>query len=102
MPLAVPNEYRPIAQEIHEHGHPRIAIGDYVRKTEAAGFEGAGFEGAGFEGEVVAIYPSRKGVWMAVVEITGGPFAGMQDIYRLRQLFPATPYDWNPPPEPRP
>lgn len=92
MPLAVPNEYRPIAEAIHEHGHPRIAIGDYVRTTEGAGFEGA----------VVTIYPSRKGVWMAVVEITGGPFAGMQDIYRLRQLFPATPYDWSQHKEPRP
>lgn len=61
-----------------------ICVYDYVRKTN----------GAGFEGEVVAVYKSRKGVRMAVVEIIGGPFAGMQHIYRLSQLELAKPSKW--------
>lgn len=59
-------------------------VDDYVRKTS----------GAGFEGEVVAVYRSRKGAQMAVVEIIGGPFAGMQHIYRLSQLELAKPSKW--------
>ncbi|MFN7609224.1 MAG: hypothetical protein ACK5PJ_07870 [Ralstonia sp.] len=63
---------------------PEITVGTYVRK----------FDGAGFEGEVMSVYRSRLGVWMAVVEITAGPFAGMQHIYRLRQLNPIPPSEW--------
>ena len=63
---------------------PEIVAGTYVRKTE----------GAGFEGEVRAVYTSRKGTAMAVVEIIGGPFAGMQHIYRLSQLRKAEPSEW--------
>lgn len=65
-------------------GEAKLTTPSYVRKKE----------GAGFEGEVRTIYTSRAGVHMTVVEIIDGPFAGMQHIYRLAQLEPASPSPW--------
>lgn len=65
-------------------GKQRFAPRDYLKKGE----------GARFEGECVAAYKSRAGVPMVVIEIVGGPFAGMQHIYREEQVSLGEPSRW--------